>query len=120
MTSTKTVPPPPLTKEQRRVLKLCRSFLRVPIGNGNLSNLCEALTSFEMNAQFARIYAVNRDAEAVRAEVKDQELCRVCLVKLDATNRAKVTGYQCITCKRKAHAAYVAKQRAEKKAIEPT
>jgi ribosomal protein L37AE/L43A len=91
----------------------------MPIGHGNLSGLCEALTSYEMNAQFTRIYAVNRDAEAVRAEVKDQELCRVCMVKLDATNRAKVTGYQCIACKRKAHAAYVAKQRADRKAAVP-
>ena len=116
MTKTKAPSPVPLTKVQKRVLKLCRSFLREPTSRGTLSNLCEALTSFELDAQFAKIYATNRGIETVRAEVKDLEICRDCRVKLDASNRANVSGYQCVTCKRKAHSVYVAQQRATKKA----
>lgn len=116
MTKTKAPPPLPLTRAQRGVLKLCRAFLREPTRRVTLSNLCAALTSFQLEAQFADIYATNRAEEAARAEVKDQELCRVCRVKLDATNRAKVTGYQCQPCKKKAHATLMAKYRAEKKA----
>lgn len=112
MTKTKA---PPLNRDQRKILRLCRVFLREPTKWQTMSALCEALASFELDAQFAQIYSANRETEADRAEVKELELCRDCRVKLDESNRAKVSGYQCVTCKRKAHAALMAKKRADKK-----
>jgi hypothetical protein len=107
--------PPPLNREQRKILRLCRGFLREPAKWQNMAELCGALTSFELDVRFAQVYSTTRASEADRAEVKELELCRDCRVKLDATNRANVSGYQCLTCKRKAHATFMAKQRADKK-----
>jgi hypothetical protein len=103
------------SRDQLAVLKMCRDFLDQPAAPNRLELLCAALVQQELSARLRAIIAADKGDAAERAEVKELKICRHCRVKLDSTNSARVSGYQCLACKRKGHAVYVAgKRRAAK------
>ena len=104
-------------KEHLAIQKLCRAFLAAPTSAGTLEALCAALVEYELRARLMARIAADDEESQQRAEVKALDLCRDCRVKLDTSNRAGVSGYQCITCKRQYEREYQRQRRAKQKAV---
>ena len=115
-TSTKRVPK---NRAQLDLSAALRNFIKSPLKGLTLERLCRLIAEYELDARFLGTIESVKATETARAEVKAEDICRDCRVKLVDANRARVVGYQCLDCKRKYTRENAARRRAALKAAIP-
>ena len=107
------------TRAQLDLASALRDFIKSPVKGGALETLCGLIAQYELKARFGTVIEAANVKQLERANTKANDTCRSCGNKLDESNRARVSGYQCLGCTREYKRLDTARRRALVKAATP-